>query len=214
MERGDRFPESCAYINLAYNRISQIEARVFPVSLEVLRLEGNKLVRVKDDTFEDLSNLIELDLAENEIMKIDGGAFSDLHSLERLFLNDNKLDELSQETWEGLVNLNELWLSNNNLVAIPDDGFRHLATLRKLYLANNRIERVTPETWNGLETLVKLDLHNNNLASLPSLPDDAFQPLTNLEELILSNNRLEEIDNQMWHKLLSLHTVIGRKRNP
>ena len=38
LERGDRFPENCAYINLAYNRISQIEARVFPVSLEVLRL--------------------------------------------------------------------------------------------------------------------------------------------------------------------------------
>ena len=55
--------------------------------------------------FEDLSNLIELDLAENEIMKIDGGAFSDLRSLERLFLNDNKLDEFSQETWEGTCKL-------------------------------------------------------------------------------------------------------------
>ena len=36
------------------------------------------LVRIKDDMFEDLSNLIELDLADNEIIVVDGGAFSDL----------------------------------------------------------------------------------------------------------------------------------------
>lgn len=151
-----------------------------------------------------LSNLIELDLSQNQLIRIPEVLFS-LSNLVRLNLSENQITELSVNV-ELLQKLESLNLSRNCLTALPatickliklrrlfvndnqlnfdgiPSGIGKLSALEVFSASNNLLEMI-PEGLCRCGTLKKLNLSSNKLITLP----DSIH-LTELDVLDLRNN--------------------------
>ncbi|XP_014257442.1 protein phosphatase 1 regulatory subunit 42-like [Cimex lectularius] len=145
-----------------------------------------------------------------------------------LFLQDNKLSDISN--LKQFSRLTHLYLQNNDIVFM--DGFQNLVCLEKLYLGSNSISVVEnlencreleelhigtqrleptekmifdPRSIEALaECLLVLNCPGNSISSMKEL-----EKLTSLEELDISCNKLNEIDEvcSSLEKMTSLHTI-------
>eukprot|EP00795_Rhopilema_esculentum_P004854 gene4854-21183_t len=144
-----------------------------------------------------------------------------LPSIQVLLLNGNVLTELPDD-FGNLVNVEDLDLGDNRLTSLPE-SFGNLQRLRKLNLGNNELENL-PQGFRNLSVLQYLNLGNNKLKALPGGLDkmtaldildcranfiSEFPPLggiVNLKELYLSNNRIKQLDADMFKYLPTLVT--------
>ena len=168
------------------------------VRLEMLALQGNRLVTLERDTFRGLGRLSELFLQDNLLDNLPADVFARLGGLERLFLSGNRLSGLHESVFQGLPRLRSLYLSGNRLVTLPQDIFTSSGRLGVLDLSRNALTRV-PDL-SGLHNLHTLLLNANELAVLSA---DIFAGLR-LDELRLADNpgapfvftlALERVDN-------------------
>lgn len=97
-------------------------------------------------------------------------------------------------------------MKGNNLQRLSKDVFeRHgLFNLQKIYLVNCKLSRIDREAFNRLSNLVELDLSNNLLASIPSEP---FLGIPELRRLVLNGNRIPHIEPKAFSPLRSLLTL-------
>ncbi|KAG1665085.1 Protein slit [Nymphon striatum] len=79
----------------------------------------------------------ELDLKNNEISKIEDGAFSGASKLEELFLTGNKLTEVNSNMFIGLKNIKTLSLYDNQIHCIMPGALDNLKSLSTLNLLAN-----------------------------------------------------------------------------
>lgn len=144
--------------------------------------------------------IVELNLQNKQIRKIESGAFLNLGCLNELNLSHNNLTDIAEGTFEGLGNLKNLLLNNNLLESAPDGGmaFLHLASLEILNLSMNRIKSVERISFDALIKLEVLDLGYNRIRFID---DTVFNPLVSLEILLLNNNYLTRISPQSWENL-------------
>lgn len=156
-------------------------------------------------SLDNFSNLIELDISQNNLDKVPDVIFS-LKNLKRLKICDNEIKELSASI-ENLQKLETLNLSRNELTALPSTLCK-LGKLRQLYVndnylnfdgipsgigklgaleifsaSNNQLEMI-PEGLCRCGSLKKLNLSSNQLITLP----DAIYLLSDLDLLDLKNN--------------------------
>ncbi|XP_052103612.1 probable G-protein coupled receptor 158 [Mytilus californianus] len=91
--------------------------------------------------FENLHELLKLDISSNKLTIISSDAFVGLHNLKRLMLEDNRLNDgsLYQFAFENLHELLELDISSNKLTIISSDAFVGLHNLKRLILEDNRL---------------------------------------------------------------------------
>jgi Leucine-rich repeat (LRR) protein len=166
--------------------------------------------------------LLDLDLSKNSITAIPSGIGS-LANLQRLNLSANKIDNIDAVSngLFDLMTLQHLDLSQNNLDKIPnticrlssltsldvqhqDSGLRAFpplccfGQLRTVNLSRNKLKSFDVGNEVGSfdfgfqyssSPLVKLDLSDNELCSIP----DDINELSDLEDLVLSNNKLQEV---------------------
>ncbi len=127
-----------------------------------------------------LSNLIELDLSQNNITEIN--SLERLISLQNLYLEGNKITEIKE--LEKLTSLQVLYLFSNKISEIK--GLDTLTSLKTLILHNNEITEIK-----GLEvptSLEELTLSSNKITVI-----QGFQTLANLKYLHLNKNKISEI---------------------
>lgn len=105
---------SCDHKNITGNNIPH-----FPRELHTLLLGYNLIERIPPTTFNNMSNLFELDLSWNRLVYLDEGTFDGLASLRKLFLNGNL----------------------NYSLNIPNDIFKPLVSLTYLNVAYNLLFR-------------------------------------------------------------------------
>lgn len=110
---------NCSMIDLSHNELSDIGENPFPSSLEVLRLNNNKIRNIQISSFVSLKYLDYLDLSSNIIERIPYGSFSSQKSLSRLDISHNKLGSLPSRHWYydftiTLLNLKVLIVNHNN----------------------------------------------------------------------------------------------------
>ena len=148
--------------------------------LKILDLSNNKITQIPGGAFLGFSNLEQLSLADNAISRLQNGAHrvppDQIHNL------SGQLELLS--SFAGLDSLKGLYFHNNRLISLPD-SFGMLANLRELTLHNNRLA-VLPEAFGKLIRLQGVHLEHNGLTSLPK----SFGNLVALKTLWLGNNRL------------------------
>lgn len=117
--------------------ISSIEdiSRVTTIPLDTIKLDLSKntigVIR-KGSFINRLSDLQRLDLSNNQISRIEPGAFEGLHNLKRLDLSNNKLGSINGSIFTGLQSLQKLMLSFNKLNTIPEGTFNDLPALRRI----------------------------------------------------------------------------------
>ena len=162
-----------------------------------LRLGGNYILRITQQDFANMTDLVDLTLSRNTIGYIQPFSFGDLETLRSLHLDNNRLTELGPDDLRGLVNLQHLILNNNqlarvhdraledlapaledldlsynNLPSLPWDSVRHMVNLHQLSLDHNLLDFIPEGTFADLERLARLDLTSNRLQKLP--PDTIF----------------------------------------
>ncbi|XP_065069918.1 leucine-rich repeat-containing protein 40-like isoform X2 [Rhopilema esculentum] len=219
---GDRWWEQVDLrkLILASNQIKELssEIRNLP-ALNVLDVHDNKLESLPDELSE-LQELSRLNLSHNKFSVIPV-SMTMLPSIQVLLLNGNVLTELPDD-FGNLVNVEDLDLGDNRLTSLPE-SFGNLQRLRKLNLGNNELENL-PQGFRNLSVLQYLNLGNNKLKALPGGLDkmtaldildcranfiSEFPPLggiVNLKELYLSNNRIKQLDADMFKYLPTLVT--------
>jgi Leucine-rich repeat (LRR) protein len=151
--------------------------------VEDLRLSFNSIANVSPLTFNNLTNLNNLDLYWNQIVSLDRDAFAGTSQIKELNLGVN--------LFKSLVNASTL--------------FAQLKYLEKLSLFNNQIDYVNASVFKGLNSLKSLDLFGNKLRML----DDklTFAEMTQLESIDLRTNNITSIHSGIFVGLKSLEYV-------
>ncbi|XP_076324579.1 uncharacterized protein LOC143232719 [Tachypleus tridentatus] len=161
------------------------------ISKLVIRLEirNYAILSLSSEDLEGLIHLQELKLQQTQIHTINNDTFLNLHTLEYLDLSQNMLVNLNMGPFAGLLALHYLDISSNLLISL-DNAFEDLSLVEQLNLRANQIPRLTVKSLAGLQKLQYLNLELNNISTIEM---GAFQYLTNLAHLILSNNPLSTL---------------------
>ena len=122
------FKDTCAEVT---------EAHLAKLTLLDLRRNPSKesafTLSLQQHDFEGLSNLVELDLADNGLASLPAGVFNGLTNLETLNLNENRLGSLPPGVFAGLRSLETLRLQKNpSLESLPYDELEELPALTLL----------------------------------------------------------------------------------
>ncbi|ROT70400.1 Slit-like protein [Penaeus vannamei] len=136
-----------------------------------------------------LPDLRELQLNQCNLSRLLDDAFSRLPQLERLDLSENQLVRLGPDVFTGLSALHT-WTCRANRLANLTRPFAHLSWLQHLNLKDNNLTALTHDTFQGLDRVQYVNLDGNLIASVDVA---AFQHLTGLAHLILSNNPLSSL---------------------
>lgn len=168
-------PANTKFLFVTGNNISSISVASFPTRLEQLTdlyLGGNGMEYVEEMVFDNLPNLLRLDLSNNRIQNFSERAFPvdnklQLLNLSRSFHNHSFIDGVLSFLRSGsLIQLTALDLSSNDLVLLPDI-FSSLSSLVSLSLQNSSIITIQNGTLK-VPPLRDLDLRDNSLRDLPT----------------------------------------------
>lgn len=171
--------------------------------LLVLDFSSNELTNncVNRDTFSGLVRLVVLNLAHNDITRIDSHVFQDLYSLQLLNLEDNGIEVITEGAFSSLSNLHALTLSHNNLVQLEAYYFNGLYVLNQLYLDNNHIKTIHPRTFENCTNLQDLGLSGNGLTEVP----EGIGQLRYLKTMDLGENHISRLINTSFEGLDQLY---------
>lgn len=150
-----------------------------------------------------------LELAGNQIQRIEETTFSNLPNLLALTIGDY-IEELP--TLQNVPLLEGLFLFQNRLGTVSASMFKNMRKLRTLYLSNNRIETInfTMGAENFLAHLQILILSHNNITILP---DNVFSMLTSLEHLELDDNQIQRLSSTSIRPITQMRTLsVARNR--
>lgn len=193
-------------LDLSYNRISKINENAFCnlTLLESLSLRSNLIFFVHKRGFVNLDSLQLLDLSDNRIEYLGGNTFYTAKNLRILNLARNNLRALSRDLFSKTA-LESVDLSGNLLNAMPSVSIGEVGeTLRRLDLSNNHIEHLDSTMFADVPSLSTLNLSTNKLTILP---DNVFTSIGNLLSLDLSANTLRANFKELFHYVQKLRNL-------
>ncbi|KAG8132418.1 hypothetical protein E2320_010271 [Naja naja] len=221
-------PEMTSHLSLQNNQIETIipgQLARLPW-LETLNLQNNRLTSkgLPENTFDQLENLnylylannqltmapkflpqtlISVDFAANNLTRIYDLTFGQKPNLRSVYLHNNKLDDagLPENMFNGSDNVEILIMSSNFLKYVPKNLPR---ALYKLHLKNNKLEKIPVGAFNELSDLRELYLQNNKLNN-EGMDNETFWKLSSLEYLDLSSNNLSQIPPGLPRNIVLLH---------
>jgi Leucine-rich repeat (LRR) protein len=201
-----QYSSNLTYIDMSMNSLTSLPMENLPVclNLQTLNLDFNKIQHVNDNAFigfhslttlglnafADLSNLSELNLANNHLTSFDFAIVKQNPQLKKLEINANFMKNLttSQQYSSNLTYIDLGW---NSLTSLPMENLPVFLNLQTLELEKNQIQHVNDNAFIGFHNLTTLDLRQNKIQILPM---GAFADLPNLSELNLANNHLTSFD--------------------
>lgn len=194
---------SLAELDLSHNRLSSdsltpqvFQGRYDPVEYEplkklrVLNLAGNDLHKLDADVFEHMPVLEDLNLSDNPFMIIDPGteiAISQIPKLKRLNLANTQLRKLPEHIFHAPRGLLEINLEGNLFERIPE-ALIFAINVDTLILDENPIVRIGSKS-SKFPLLTKLKhLSISNMNSLERIENHGLSNLENLQELNCTDN--------------------------
>lgn len=174
--------------------------------LQRLALSGNGLSELPEDLFDDVGNLIWLDLRGNKV-HLPKNIFAKLEKLETLELGNNNLQYLEPGVFKNLKRLKLLNLWTNNLRNLTKECFNGVESLLELDLSSNTIETFQSDVFSTLKNLVNINLNANHFKSLP---ENLFANNKKLVKIRIMENRipLETLPSGLLSNLDDLENVL------
>lgn len=99
-------------------------------NLKELDFTSNLIEEIPPTTFDDLTQLLALQLDYNQIAKLPEGIFRYLDNVKTISLSSNKLEAVSASLFSTNIKLEVIQLDSNNLIYIESNTFSHLSNLR------------------------------------------------------------------------------------
>lgn len=194
-------------LEIEYCKIRYVPAMVFAglgsLRMLVLRTRNydwNSInLELHPESFRGLTELRELNLAENNIWSVPTEVFCPLYTLKALNLSRNQLNEVTQLSFSDWgkgptapgkacnTGLESLDLSKNDITLLPDNSFTALRSLAILYLQDNLLTEVADRSFVGLQFLQILNMSNNKIIALPP---ELFQSSRKIRQIYLQNNSI------------------------
>ena len=145
----------CAVGNVSENNLGDLR------DLVTLNLAGNEIVKIARDSFKDLRKLKSLNLYGNRLTSLDPKTFRFLKNLRELVLISNEIESLDENIFENSANLQSIRLGDNKLKTISARLFRNNLHLKEILLERNQIEVISFTMFNHLAELEEVDLIGN-----------------------------------------------------
>jgi Leucine-rich repeat (LRR) protein len=182
-------------LDLSSNQLSILteSTRVFDAmasSLQVLRLNNNRLKTIEAKVFQTLANLKELDLSKNELAALAKETLSGLGRLTHLHLAHNDLNNIHEEAFTAIPEVLVLDLSHNKLRQSPN-SLKSLGKLQTLDLSFNGIHSLANASILEMTSLWRLQLNGN---SITNITKGLFNKLDSLQILDLSGNIINSVE--------------------
>lgn len=156
--------------------------------LRYMRLGGSRAITgTIPNSFANLSNLIELQIEDNQLTGSIPSFVGNLRNLNQILLYKNMLTGPIPTTFGNLNKMQWLILNNNQLSGVIPTSLSNMSLLNALELSNNSFTGSIPNVFGQIPSLTYLGLKNNNFSG--TLPKNLAQ-LTNINKLDLSNNLL------------------------
>jgi Leucine-rich repeat (LRR) protein len=150
-------------------------------NLTSLWLQGCGIEHIDDNAFCHLTNLIKLNLSNNNIECITTNMFNGLKNLNDLRLIGCKIIKIEENAFNQLRELMSLYLCENPLEIIQDNFFGYMYQLHTLSFNNCNIRDIKPSAFSKLCRLSSLDLRGNPIQTEKKLKKEHFSGLENLE---------------------------------
>ncbi|XP_048083495.1 toll-like receptor 13 isoform X1 [Alosa alosa] len=197
------------------NKINSIDDGTFDklISLKVLNLHFNKITdeSLRPTVFSELSNLLELTLQNNHILKAEyfqTPPFYNLTSLKVLSVlsqrHHNNQSFLPYNFLQNLRHLHTFWAQNAGLKYLHDDVFKDNTQLAELALSGNDLTTLSLNVFLPLRKLYKLHLKETRLKTLDFLVQANLQDLYYLQ---ISNNQISSINETIIMSLPGLRLL-------
>jgi Leucine-rich repeat (LRR) protein len=173
--------------------LSQLEGNLAPSignlsQLRYIRLGGGrKITGTIPSSFANLSNLIELQIEDNQLTGNIPDFVGNLPNLNQILLYNNKLSGSIPSTFGNLKKVQYLILNNNQLSGEIPSSMSNMSLLSTLELSNNSFTGSIPSVFGNITSLRYLGLKNNKFSD--TLPKNLAQ-LKNILTLDFSNNLL------------------------
>ena len=202
--------------------------------IEHVTLDYSKRITFSGRSVEIAPSLLGFSARGCGITGLDFRSIQGSSNLERLWLDFNKLSTLQHSMFihGNFPNLKRLYLNNNEINDIEWFGdqeftdrtrivkksmkffnitsFDRMPKLEILCLKNNQISQIRNNTFAGLSNLQELYLSNNVLDD-DSIEDDAFKGLSGVQILMLDNNLLRSVPNAVYS--LEMLTKLSMRNN-
>lgn len=169
--------------------------------LVLLDLSRNQLTRTEPGLFSGLRHLTKLNISRNSLEDIPPYSFTDLVSLEVLDVSHNSLHVIPFHVFAPMTRLHYLDISHNRIVTFQNHYFKPNKQLKSLFLNNNSLVKITSNALVDLRELETLDLSSNGLEYLPKYMFDSFDRLRRLN---ISTNHIQNISKEAFK---NLHTL-------
>ena len=150
--------------NNNYNDYSTIKCYKSLPSITTLEAKSIHIIKIHKTIFLNLSNLINIDLRDNKLLKISNN-FKLFKNLKSLKLDLNQISFIPLFIGE-LTHLETFSISNNLITYIPT-SIQNLTSLKVLNLSNNKIERF-PIEFGQLSSLETLYIDGNYFMAIPT----------------------------------------------
>ncbi|XP_075040629.1 relaxin receptor 1-like [Mixophyes fleayi] len=121
------------WLDLEGNRMHTIRDSVFQECITVLILRRNKIRKIQQGAFSQLSKLVDLDLSVNQIVDLPLQLFSNLQELQQLNISFNPLNHIPHHQFDFLTNLQSLIMEDIEIPNIHNRIFSSLVNLSHIY---------------------------------------------------------------------------------
>ncbi|XP_020096018.1 putative receptor-like protein kinase At3g47110 [Ananas comosus] len=177
-------------IDLSHNELEGvIPDSIANLSTSVMKfaVNGNRITGGIPAGFNNLSNLLFLNLRYNELTGTIPPEIAEIGALQALYLGYNTISGSIPPELGRLKSLSELSLENNALSGSIPDSIGNISSLQFLWLRANKLSSSIPRSLWGLPALVGLYLAQNALEGVIHPDVENMMAITQLD---LSSNRL------------------------
>eukprot|EP00117_Sycon_ciliatum_P021847 scpid33823/ scgid1475/ Leucine-rich repeat-containing protein 70; Synleurin len=196
------------HIILENNHFRVLHSNVFAAingrALAILNLQNNWIAQIAGGAFRNFGNLRQLLLGNNRLQAISPGAFHGLRSLTSLQMDQNLLTHIPFGLFNPTPHIMELSISRNRLQALSGCVFANLSMLRDLELDHNALGRIDENAFAGLSNMRNLDLDRNRITTLQSC---LFADLVSLVTLDIDHNLIQQVHPNAFVGLQSLQQL-------